>query len=98
MLSTFVVAMADHVDHDGARKDEYWILALRDFDSIGVGPTEPLLGNCGDDAIAAGECVFVIEKIALGLEIVGSGHIDREAVVNEREELTFHYGQQVRSA
>ena len=40
----------------------------------------------------------MIQKISLGLEVVGTGNIDREAVVDEREQLPLHHRQEIRSA
>ena len=59
-----------------------------DFYAVSVGPFEPALGDCRDgDTRGVGERVLVVEKIAGGLEIVGTWDIDGEAAVEESKEV-----------
>ena len=83
MLAALVVAVANHLYYNRTGEYENRIFALRDIYSIGVGPAEPFLGDCGHNPIAAGEGVLVIQEIPFCLEVIRSRHIHGEAVVRD---------------
>src|SRR5258706_13714227 len=88
-LSPLAVVVTDHIDNDGSSENQHVVLALRNLDPVGVSPAEPALGHRGYDVASARDRVLVVEKIALGLEVVRTRHVDCEPVVDEREQLAL---------
>jgi len=69
---------ADQFDHYHARKDEGLIFAVIDFNPAGGSEGEPAPSENCHGLITAREDVLVIQKVALGFEIVRTSQADRE--------------------
>ena len=93
--SMVLLVVADHIDDDGAGEQEDVVFAGGNFDAVGVGPGEPAFGAGGDDAAGAGELVFVVEKISLGLEVIGAGDVHDEFAFEEGEQFFLDDGGEV---
>src|SRR6266481_1416861 len=84
---------ADQFDHDRASEEESFIFAVIDFNPAGGGEGEPAPREDCHGLITAGEDVLVIQKVAVGFEIVGAAHADREPTA-EGKTRTFDYREQ----
>src|SRR5215472_12876123 len=85
--------MSHHIEGDRRRKNQHIILAGLDLDAIGVGYPEPLLGHLGDFMSAILYGVFVVENIALHIQIRTIAHLDRPALAYGGDESLLHHGQ-----
>ena len=57
------LAAAHVVERDGEGEQQRLVLARGDLDAVGVAHAEPLLGDAGDDVVAALDLVLVVEKV-----------------------------------
>src|SRR6266487_4402650 len=84
-----VFLVANLVDNDGAGQNQDLIFAFRDVNAVGVSPREPAFRHLRDFAAATPEGVLVVEKVALGIKVIGARHIHGEFAAEERKELLF---------
>src|SRR5205823_1174872 len=68
------------VDADGAGEDERVVLAGADLDPVGVAHPEPALRDLGHLVAVPLELVFMLDDVALRLEVGATLHLDRVAV------------------
>ena len=90
MGGVFVLVVADLVDDHGAGEDQQVVLAGFDVHGVGVADRQPLLGDRGHHAATVAEGVVVVQETALGLVVVGAGHVDRERTAQQGEDVLAH--------
>src|ERR1035437_507955 len=87
-----MVAMADHIDYNGAGQNEHIVLASVDVHAVGVGKGEPTFRHLSHCLAGASERVFHVEKTTFGLEIVGAGYVHGKLAAKQREQMLFYHG------
>src|SRR2546423_15196862 len=87
-ILVIVPPVAHHFDNHGYRQNEDGVrLVIFDLDPVGITQPEPLPRDRCDFFLAAVYDVLEVEKISDCFEIVGTGHIDHEAVAPEGETI-----------
>ena len=69
--------MRHHINGDRNGQDEDVILSIVDLDAVGVCKTEPFLGDFGNLIPSLLDGVFVVEDVALNIEVRSIVDIDR---------------------
>src|SRR4051812_40704205 len=87
-----VLVMANLIDHHRTRQQEHIVLAFGNVHRVGITERKPLLRYRRHGPAVTGEGIFVVEKTALGLVIVGTRHIYDEMAAEEIEQILAHCG------
>src|SRR5215217_735902 len=77
------------VDTDGGGQDQEIVLPRRNLDPIGVAHPEPLLRDRGHVA----DAVFVVQEVALDLEVGPVANLEDVAIANRRDHRFVHHRQ-----
>ena len=75
------VAAAAEIDHHRSGQEQKFVFISIDLDAVGIGSGEPGFADPADGFAFAGEGVFVVDQISLGVKIVGAENVDGESAM-----------------